>query len=158
MDRLAEEGNPAKYNFPRSLIDSPGLDFSFSGLKTSVRYFLQKNTRLADDPVELRNLCAGIRAAIVDVLVAKTLAAAVRCRVNCITASGGVTANRALRRNLAAACASDEFKLRVAPMAFCTDNAAMVGLLAERKFREGRVTTDFSSEPLPGWELAKLSL
>ena len=72
IDRFAECGNPKAYEFPRPMIHEPNHDFSFSGLKTSVRYFLQKNPELLDDRKRLCDLCASVQAAIVDVLVVKT--------------------------------------------------------------------------------------
>ena len=103
IDRLARQGNPGAFAFPRPMLGEPNDDFSFSGLKTSVRYFLQKNPGLADDRQRLCDLCASVQAAIVEVLVAKTLRAARRLRVRCVTASGGVSCNSALRRELATA-------------------------------------------------------
>ena len=94
IDRLAEGGNPKAYDFPRPMIDDPNDDFSFSGLKTSVRYFLRDHPDLLDDAQRLRDLCASVQAAIVDVLVTKTIRAARRLRVGCVTASGGVSCNR----------------------------------------------------------------
>ncbi len=104
IDRLAERGNPRAFDFPRPMIDDPNDDFSFSGLKTSVRYFLRDHPELLNEAQRVRDLCASVQAAIVDVLVTKTLRAARRLRVRCVTASGGVTCNRALRQALAAAC------------------------------------------------------
>src|SRR5882762_2206736 len=104
IDRLAEQGNPKAFDFPRPMINDAHDDFSFSGLKTSVRYFLRDHPRLLDDQQAVRDLCASVQAAIVEVLVKKTVRAARRLDVRCVTASGGVTCNRALRRDLAAAC------------------------------------------------------
>ena len=98
IDRLAEGGNPKAFDFPRPMIDDPNDDFSFSGLKTSVRYFLRDHPGLLDDAQRVRDLCASVQAAIVDVLVTKTIRAARRLGVGCVTASGGVTCNRALRQ------------------------------------------------------------
>src|SRR5687767_8137459 len=111
MDRLAAEGNPAAYDFPRPLLREPGDDFSFAGLKTSVRYFLQRNPAVLQDAQSLRDLCASVQAAIVEVLVTKTLRAAKRLAVRCVTASGGVTCNSRLRRELQAACERDGITL-----------------------------------------------
>jgi len=83
--------------------------FSFSGLKTSVRYFLRDNPALLDDAKKIRDLCASVQAAIVEVLVKKTIRAARRNNVGCVTASGGVTCNRALRNELSRACAREGF-------------------------------------------------
>src|SRR5271155_1528453 len=100
IDRLAEQGNAKAFDFPRPLIHDTGDDFSFSGLKTSVRYFIRDHPKLLDDPQKIRNLCASVQAAIVEVLVAKTIRAAKHNGVRCVTASGGVTCNGALRREL----------------------------------------------------------
>jgi N6-L-threonylcarbamoyladenine synthase len=154
LDRLAQEGNARAFDFPRPMLNDPNDDFSFSGLKTSVRYFLRDHPETLDDGRRLRDLCAGVQAAIVDVLVGKTLKAARRRGVRCVTASGGVTCNSALRAGLADACRQEGFTLRLADRAFCTDNAAMVGVLAERKLMRGETSSDFDEEIQPGWALA----
>jgi len=153
MDRLAEGGNPAAYAFPRPMLHEPNDDFSFSGLKTSVRYFLRDHPDLLQQEAQLRDLCASVQAAIVEVLVTKTMRAAERLQVPCVTASGGVTGNRALRRELAAACVRAGLTLRLADRALCTDNAAMVGILAERKLQRGLAPTDLDADIEPGWAL-----
>jgi len=154
IDRLAEQGNPQAFEFPRPMITEAHDDFSFSGLKTSVRYFLRDNPRLLDDPQTVRDLCASVQAAIVDVLVKKTMRAARRLRVRCVTASGGVTCNRALRRDLTAACAREGYTVRLADKHLCTDNAAMIGVLAERKLQRTEASMDIDCEIEPGWALA----
>ena len=153
IDRLAEQGVARAFECPRPLMHEASDDFSFSGLKTSVRYFLRDHPRLLDDPQRVRDLCAGVQAAIVEVLVAKTLKAARRLRVRCVTASGGVTCNRALRRQLAAACAEAGLTLRLAERALCTDNAAMIGILAERRLLAGVTEHPVADDGLPGWPL-----
>ena len=153
IDRLAEGGNPKAYDFPRPMIDDPNDDFSFSGLKTSVRYFLRDHPGLLDDPQRARDLCASVQAAIVDVLVTKTIRAAKRLRVGCVTASGGVTCNRALRQRLTAACERQGLTLLLAERGLCTDNAAMIGILAERKFRLRAEETATEADILPNWAL-----
>jgi N6-L-threonylcarbamoyladenine synthase len=100
----------------------------------------------------LRDLCAGIRAAIVDTLTTKLVAAATKIGVRCITASGGVACNRGLRRELQQAAKKRQLELRIAEPAFCTDNAAMIGLLAERRLARGQSTL-LDTETGPGWEL-----
>ena len=154
IDRLAEQGNAKAFDFPRPLLHDASDDFSFSGLKTSVRYFLRDHTKLLDDAQKVRDLCASIQAAIVEVLVTKTIRAAKRNRVRCVTASGGVTCNRALRRDLENACKREGFTLRLAEKELCTDNAAMIGILAERKLLHKIPATDLDSEIQPGWVLA----
>jgi N6-L-threonylcarbamoyladenine synthase len=154
IDRLAEQGNPKAFDFPRPLLHDASDDFSFSGLKTSVRYFLRDNLKLLDDAQRVRDLCASIQAAIVEVLVKKTIRAAKRNHVRCVTASGGVTCNRALRRELEQACKREGFTLRLAKTSLCTDNAAMIGILAERKLLHKVPATELDSEIQPGWVLA----
>jgi N6-L-threonylcarbamoyladenine synthase len=153
IDRLAGQGNPAAFKFPRPLLHEDNHDFSFSGLKTSVRYFLRDHPGLADDPQQLRDLCASVQAAIVDVLVTKTIRAARKLGVKCVTASGGVTCNSALRKELATACKRAKLTLRLADASLCTDNAAMVGVLAERKLALGVAATEVDAEIAPTWAL-----
>ena len=155
IDRLAERGNPQAFDFPRPMIHEPNDDFSFSGLKTSVRYFLRDHPGLLEDAGRVRDLCASVQAAIVDVLVTKTLNAARRLRVPCVTASGGVTCNRALRRQLTAACERAKLTLRLAQPKLCTDNAAMIGILAERQLQSRPKPHLLSEEVLPDWDLAE---
>jgi N6-L-threonylcarbamoyladenine synthase len=154
IDRLAEQGNPKAFDFPRPMLHDAGDDFSFSGLKTSVRYFLRDNPTLLDDPQKIRDLCASIQAAIVEVLVAKTIRAAKRNGVRCVTASGGVICNRALRQQLALACKKNGFTLHLAEKSLCTDNAAMIGILAERKLSQKVPSTALDDDIKPGWVLA----
>jgi len=154
IDRLAEQGNPKAFDFPRPMLNDSHDDFSFSGLKTSVRYFLRDHPRLLDDQQAVRDLCASVQAAIVEVLVKKTLRATKRLGARCVTASGGVTCNRALRRDLAAACAREGLPMRLAERNLCTDNAAMIGILAERKLERGDVASSLDEEIQPGWALA----
>ncbi|MEY4386086.1 MAG: hypothetical protein RLY20_1369 [Verrucomicrobiota bacterium] len=154
IDRLAEQGNPEAFKFPRPLRNDDNHDFSFSGLKTSVRYFLRDHPGLAEEPQQLRDLCASVQAAIVDVLVTKTLRAARKLGVKCVTASGGVTCNRSLRRELTSACQRARLSLRLADASLCTDNAAMVGILAERKLELAVAPTSVDAEIQPNWALA----
>jgi N6-L-threonylcarbamoyladenine synthase len=154
IDRLAEQGNPVAFDFPRPLLNDASDDFSFSGLKTSVRYFLRDNPALLDDAQKIRDLCASVQAAIVEVLVKKSIRAARRNNVRCVTASGGVTCNRALRNELQRACQREGFQLRLAEKSLCTDNAAMIGILAGRKLLQQIPLQSLDEEIKPGWVLA----
>jgi N6-L-threonylcarbamoyladenine synthase len=153
IDRLAETGNATAFDFPRPLLNEANDDFSFSGLKTSVRYFLRDHPKILDEPQCVRDLCASVQAAIVEVLVTKTIRASKKNGVRCVTASGGVTCNRALRRELTRACENNNFVLRLAEKSLCTDNAAMIGILAERKLLAAVEPTSFDQEITPGWVL-----
>ncbi len=95
-----------------------------------------------------------MQAAIVEVLVKKTIRAAKRNNVRCVTASGGVSCNRALRNGLVRACEREGFYLRLAEKSFCTDNAAMIGILAERKLLANVPPPPLDDEIKPGWVLA----
>jgi N6-L-threonylcarbamoyladenine synthase len=154
IDRLAEQGNAKAFDFPRPLLNDSSDDFSFSGLKTSVRYFLRDNPALLDDAQKIRDLCASVQAAIVEVLIKKTMRAAKRNGVRCVTASGGVTCNRALRQELARACGREGFALHLAEKFLCTDNAAMIGILAERKLLANAPPLSLDEEIKPGLALA----
>ena len=154
IDKLAEQGNPTAFDFPRPLLHDASDDFSFSGLKTSVRYFLRDHPDLLGNPQKIRDLCASIQAAIVEVLVVKTIRAAKRTGVRCVTASGGVTCNRELRKQLERACQKNGFALRLADKTLCTDNAAMIGILAGRKLLAGIAQTPLDQEIAPGLALA----
>jgi N6-L-threonylcarbamoyladenine synthase len=154
VDRLAASGNARSFDFPRPLINDPNDDFSFSGLKTAVRYFLRDHPRLLDDTQSLADLCAAVQAAIVETLVTKTIRAAKRLGVRCVTASGGVACNRSLRSELANACVRSGFSLRLAQQNLCTDNAAMIGILAARKLLALEPGCGLDADIAPGLQLA----
>src|SRR5256714_3383856 len=138
IEKHAANGDPKRFDLPRSMPDSE--NFSFSGLKTAVRYLLPK---LKDD--YLADVCASIQAAIVDVLVSKTIAAAKKHDVDLVTISGGVSCNRELRKQMSEACKRDAFELETAEPSLCTDNAAMIGFAATLKLENGfssRVTEE----------------
>lgn len=130
IEKNARNGNAKRFDLPRSMPES--RDFSFSGLKTAVRYLLPKLTGnyLAD-------VCASFQAAVVDVLVRKTLAAAREYDVDLVTMSGGVSGNEALRKEMARACDEAGLDLRVAPPWLCTDNAAMIAFAASLRLARG---------------------
>ncbi len=138
IDKLALTGNPAAVRFPRTLLGRESLDFSFSGLKTSVLYHVRGHKgreRLASalSESEIADVAAGFQAACIDVLVAKFNRAAKRIRARSIIIGGGVSANRGLRAALA------RFHLPVffPPLAYCTDNAAMSAALAHLAYEAG---------------------
>jgi N6-L-threonylcarbamoyladenine synthase len=135
VDRLAKQGDPTRFDFPRSMLDSGDFHFSFSGLKTAVRYLLPK---LAELP--LPDLCASFQEAVVDVLVAKTLLAAKHTSRRVVALSGGVSCNSRLREKMRAACAASGLELLIASPALCTDNAAMIGHVAALKLAHGETS------------------
>jgi N6-L-threonylcarbamoyladenine synthase len=144
INRLAEQGRPDAFNLPRGMLHSGDLNFSFSGLKTAVLYEIEKLPRPLT-PTHLADLCASIQAAIVDVLVAKSLSAARLTRQSVLAVSGGVSVNSALRTSLAHAAQSAGLDLRLAAPTFTTDNAAMIAFVAELRHLNGQsspLTTD----------------
>lgn len=136
IDRLAKEGNPKAYAFPRAMMNEPGYRFSLSGLKTAVRYTIEKHHQ-EGTPIPLADMAASFQAAIVDVLVAKTCAAAEEFGLKTLALAGGVAANSALRQALKAACDKRGWRLALPPMALCTDNAAMIAGLAHDLYVAG---------------------
>lgn len=127
LDRLARDGDPNAYRFPRHRPAEGSLDFSFSGLKTSVRYFLEsdagRNARRAD-------VAASFQAAVVDVLVARLAEAVERGRYNAIAISGGVAANSRLQAAVKAWGERANVPILVPAAKYCTDNAAMIAAAA----------------------------
>ncbi|MCH8886784.1 MAG: tRNA (adenosine(37)-N6)-threonylcarbamoyltransferase complex transferase subunit TsaD [SAR324 cluster bacterium] len=162
VDRLAMTHQPGPYRFPRPMLNAPGLDFSFSGLKTAMLYLLRKEGLLEEVAGENRRpgnvrvkasteqgpLLAAFFAAVCDVLVAKTLRAARQFGVETVTLSGGLAASAKLRERFGQACAEAGLRLLVPPPELCTDNAAMVGCLAAFRYEAGRLD-DLSLEGYP---------
>jgi N6-L-threonylcarbamoyladenine synthase len=132
IDRLAKLGNPARFDFPRSMLNSGDFHFSFSGLKTSVRYMLPKFA-----PDDLPDVCASFQEAVVDVLVGKTLAAARSRRRDLVTVSGGVSCNSRLREKFLIEGKRAGIRVIIADSQLCTDNAAMIAFVAAQKLAAG---------------------
>lgn len=152
IDKLAKEGNPTEYDFPRSMINTDDFDFSFSGLKTSVRYFIQKNFEFPLSETDKRNLAASVQSAIVDVLKHKTYKASKKHRVKNIVIGGGVSANSLLRTSFKE-LEQKGYKIVLPKMEYCIDNAAMIGFLANKKLEHSEnkfsdLTFKVSSRPM----------
>src|SRR5947207_14234931 len=137
IEKRAVTSNPARFDFPRSMLDSGDHNFSFSGLKTAVRY------RLADFQKEqataelVGDMCASFQRAVIEVLVKKTLRAAKECGATLVTMSGGVSCNQALRKEMAERSRAAGLRLLTAPPRLCTDNAAMIAFAATLRFQAG---------------------
>jgi len=138
IQEAAEEGDPRAYRFPRALLDDETrLDFSFSGLKTAVRYRIAGPGRADFSQIELppqqvADLAASFQEAAVDCLVGKASAALRQTGMKTLCVGGGVAANRRLRERLAEQAARERFRLYVAPPRLCTDNAVMGAIAVER--------------------------
>jgi len=148
VNRLACEGNAMRFDFPRSMLSSGDFAFSFSGLKTSVRYLLQKM-----DTVPVADVCASFQEAVVDVLVDKTVRAALTTRRKTIAVSGGVSCNSRLREKLSAACSARGIELLLAEPSLCTDNAAMIAYAASLRADAGHAN-DLAEDIDPNLRLA----
>jgi N6-L-threonylcarbamoyladenine synthase len=132
IDRLAKLGNPKKFNLPRGMLNSGDFNFSFSGLKTAVRYLLPKL-----DGDFRADLCASFQEAVVDVLVQKTIRAAKRFGTGLVTVSGGVSANSRLRSKMTDETAAVGLDLKLASPSLSTDNAAMIAFAALERYQLG---------------------
>jgi N6-L-threonylcarbamoyladenine synthase len=163
IERRAQDGNPARFDLPRSMLDSRDHNFSFSGLKTSVRYLLPKlgiRVESAVIPSErerphkppaaivrsfadaqadrvVNDVCASFQEAVIDVLVQKTLRAATEVRIDTIALSGGVSCNQKLRERMRIACEKAGLRFVVAAPELCTDNAAMIAFAASLRVQQG---------------------
>ncbi len=147
--RLAERGDPQRFAFPRPMTDRPGLDFSFSGLKTHTRLLVQ---RQSDDVQTRADIAAGFERSVVDTLVIKCRRALAQTRLERLVVAGGVSANVRLRNALDA-----EFPGRVyyPPLALCTDNGAMIALAGW--YRRGEADDSGRVEVRPRWPLESLA-
>lgn len=138
IDRWAQDGDPSFHDFPRTRLDD--YDFSFSGLKTSVLYYLRDRSEAERDRLlsERRaDLCAAVQAAVVDALVDTTRRAVAATEAEHVAVVGGVAANSALRRRMAAAGRTEGFEVHVPPLRYCTDNAAMIANVGHMHLADG---------------------
>ncbi len=150
IDRLASTGDPARFDFPRAMIDSGDFDFSFSGLKTSIRVFLEKHGPPAEP--DLPDLCASFQAAVVEVLAAKLLRAARANNRTSIAVSGGVSANSRLRQTLEQLAHREGLELHRPPPDLLTDNALMIAFAAAHHFAAGH-SSPVTAEIAPNFRL-----
>ncbi len=170
IERAAQAGNPKAHRFPRPLLDdATRLDFSFSGLKTAVRYLVVGPGKLKKQgagsreqghiltprspllaPRSVADVAASFQEAVVDCLVGKAELALERAGYRTLCVGGGVAANSRFRDRLAESAAKHGYDLHIPPLALCTDNAVM-GAIAVERLRAGKVE-DLSLDVLPGPE------
>ena len=159
LSRLAEFGDPTAFDLPRPLLASGDLNFSFAGLKTAVMTRLRG---LGTNVCEQRkaDLAASTQAAIVEVLVRKSLRALRDTGLSRLVVAGGVGANRELRRQLDAACANRGVRAHYPELSLCTDNGAMIALAAAMRIAAGVgwPQADYAFDVQPRWPLAEQSL
>ncbi|MFN2621347.1 MAG: tRNA (adenosine(37)-N6)-threonylcarbamoyltransferase complex transferase subunit TsaD [Chthoniobacterales bacterium] len=138
IESRAVDGNAARFDFPRSMLDSGDHNFSFSGLKTAVRYRFAEFKTEERTPQLINDMCASFQCAVIEVLATKSVRAAKECGAALLTMSGGVSCNQALRKELALRCGCAGLQLLVAPPRLCTDNAAMIAFAAALRLRTGQ--------------------
>ena len=175
IEMRAQKGDAKKFELPRSMLNSGDLNFSFSGLKTAVRYLLEKPSvirkredaegprkrredirevpRSARDDNSVDDLCASFQQAVIDVLREKSLRALQQTKSRRLTLSGGVSCNSALRENLRATCQENKIEFLVAEPWLCTDNAAMIAFAAMLRLENG-VVSSLEAEIDPNLALA----
>ena len=154
LARLADFGEPLAYALPRPLLHSGNLDFSFAGLKTAVRTQVAKlGSNVCEQ--DRANLAASTQAAIVEVLVRKSIAALQQTELDRLVVAGGVGANARLRDDLAGEARRRGFTVHHPELALCTDNGAMIALAATLRVQRGRLRpqADYGFNVLPRWSL-----
>lgn len=158
VEAEAHTGNPKRFKLPRPLLDRPGCDMSFSGLKTAL--LRARDAVIAEKGGMTRadraDLCAGFQAAVVDVMAEKTRRALDASQVSALAVAGGVAANQAIRAALETVCADAGVQFLAPPLALCTDNAAMIAWAGIERFRMGE-RDDLTLSARPRWPLDQTS-
>ncbi|OIN56630.1 tRNA (adenosine(37)-N6)-threonylcarbamoyltransferase complex transferase subunit TsaD [Arsenicibacter rosenii] len=148
IDKYARQGNPLAFPFP--MAEMPGLDFSFSGIKTAIMYFLRDNLKTNPNFIDenLADICASIQHTLVQMLLGKLKRAARETRVRDIAIAGGVSANSGLRTALQTLGDEQGWRVFIPRFEYCTDNAAMIAMAAKFKYDQGDFTSQAVS-PMP---------
>lgn len=155
---MAEKGRAQRFDFPRPMTDRPGLDFSFSGLKTHTRNLIEKyrGVDVLPDEQTVVDICAGFQEAVVDTLVIKCRRALEQTGMKKLVIAGGVSANKRLREKLEAELAKNNAEVFYARHEFCTDNGAMIAYAGCQRLLAGE-TSDLALSVTPRWPLQNLS-
>jgi N6-L-threonylcarbamoyladenine synthase len=157
LSKMAEAGDPTAFKLPRPLLHSGNLDFSFAGLKTAV---MTQAKKLGEDLDKHKaNLAASTEAAVVEVLLKKSLSALQDTGLDRLVVAGGVGANRHLRAQLNAACAKRGVRVHYPELHLCTDNGAMIAMAAAMRLQKQPMLAqkNYSFDVKPRWPLADLS-
>lgn len=145
LDRTAATGNPNRFTFP--VVSMPGYDFSFSGIKTSILYFLRENTTQNPQFIaeNLPDICASIQHTLIKTLLKKLELAAKETGIKEIAIAGGVSANSGLRQAISEAARQHQWNVYIPAFEYCTDNAAMIAMAAHYKFLQGDFASQYAS-------------
>lgn len=156
IDRYAQEGNPKRFSFPGA--DIPGLDFSFSGIKTAFLYFLRDQVAVNPNFIaeNLADICASLQRQLVNMLMQKLRKAVRETGIRQVALAGGVSANRGLRAAVHEWTSSENIPCFVPELQYCTDNAAMIAMAAHFKYLAGEFA-DLTVAPLAGMEMERSS-
>ena len=153
LSKLAEQGDPQRFTLPRPMLNSPDLDFSFSGLKTAVLTLVREQPQI--DEQTRADICAAFQEAIVEVLVKKSLKALKQTGLKQLVIAGGVGANKQLRQQLDLQAERKRFKVFYPPLEFCTDNGAMIAFAGAQRLQQASCGNGgFSVQPR--WDLGSL--
>jgi len=150
LAKLAEQGTPGKFHFPRPMLDRPGLDFSFSGLKTHALNIIQQTELTTQNKADI---AYAFEDAIVDTLIKKTARAIKQTNLKSIVIAGGVGANKALRSRMQEFATTNNIKLYYPNFEFCTDNGAMIAYAGYERFKRGAVDANWEISVKPRWPL-----
>ncbi len=142
IDKLAEEGDASKIDFPKAWLSKDSYDFSFSGVKSAVLNYLNQ-AKMRGEKVVVEDVCASFQAAVIEVLVKKTMKLAEHTGIKQVAIGGGVAANSHLRKEMTRACEKAGVDFYYPSMKYCTDNAAMVGVNGYYELVNGRLA-DYS--------------
>ncbi|MGV3587297.1 MAG: tRNA (adenosine(37)-N6)-threonylcarbamoyltransferase complex transferase subunit TsaD [Adhaeribacter sp.] len=145
LDKLAQTGNPNAYSFP--IVNMPGYDFSFSGIKTSILNFIKNNTQANPNFIQehLPDICASIQQALIQTLMKKLVLAAKETNIKEIAIAGGVSANSGLRQTVQDYAKKYHWQTYIPAFQYCTDNAAMIAMTAHFKYLAGEFSNQYAS-------------
>lgn len=151
IDKLAEKGDPSSIDFPRSFMEEGNYDFSFSGLKSAVLNYINREKQRGNE-LNIENIAASFQEAVVEVLVEKAIGASKASGKRKIVVAGGVAANKGLRKYMARRCGEEGIEFKFPDPILCTDNAAMIGSVAYYNYKRG-IRGDMSLNAVPNLKL-----